>query len=99
MARQAESQFGCQGYRSTADTEGAAPSSKVAAISKTLDPVVDELSWSVSEYCTHYGRMMGARRFAGMFIDGQSKTMVDRHDMLDDTDFGAWKRLWSSMRH
>lgn len=42
--------------------------------------------------------MLGARCFAGMFLDGQSRTMVDRPDMQHDTDIGAWERRWSSMR-
>lgn len=91
-------------YCSNAVEEGIAGLSEGAALHETLDPVANVPNWSVSEYCTRRGRLMEARRFAGMFLDGRGKTMVGRCDLRHETDFGAWEqrlsltRLWCRNR-
>lgn len=56
---------------------------------ETLEVPGDMPNWSVSEHCTHHGRMSDARRFSGMFSNGRSMGMVNRRGMWRDTDIGA----------
>lgn len=66
-------------YRSMA--YGNAASSRNVSLSETLEVDTDVLIWSVSEYCARRGRSLGsqrfARRFTRMFLDGQSRTIID----------------------
>lgn len=91
-----EMQSGGQRYRSMAE-ENVAASSDVTVLPETLEVTVNVPNLIASEYCTRYGRMLGARRFAGMFLDGQSRTMVDCRGVRYDTDIGAWERRRSVM--
>lgn len=78
--------------------EKAATSTENVMLSKTLGVTADVPNWSVSEYCTHYGRMLDASWFSVMFPDGRSSTMVDRRGIRQDTDIGERGRRWSAMR-
>lgn len=91
---QVEVHAGGQGYWSMADKESIAASSEGVSLPETLDLVADVPNWTVSECCTHHGRMLDVRWFARMFLDGQSKTMADRRGKRHDTDIGARERCW-----
>lgn len=89
---------GGQVYYSMADYEGVAASCKDAMLPETLDLVLGKPNWTVSEYCTRYGRILDACWFAGMFSNGRSKTMIDRRGFRHGTDTGTRERRWSWMR-
>lgn len=80
---------GGQEYRSMADIEGVAASFKGAALPETLDLVVGVPKWCVSDYCARYERLLDAHRFAGMFSEDRSKSMVDDCGMCHDKNIGA----------
>lgn len=98
MVSQVKVQSGGQGYRSVADNESGAASSEVTSLPETFDLVADVPNWSISGNRTSYGRMLDARQFARMFLEGRSKTLAGRCGMRQDTDTGAWERGWWSMR-
>lgn len=84
-------QSGGQWYRSIAEVEGHAASSEGTALPETLDLTAGVPDWIVCDYCAHHGRSLGARRFAGMFSDGQRRTKINGRGMHHDTDIGAWE--------
>lgn len=69
-----------------------------AALLDTLDLTIGVSNWIVVDYCTRYGRLLAARRLAGMFSDSQKKTMIDLRGMCQDLDIGVWDYRLSLVR-
>lgn len=86
-----KTQSGGQGYCLVMEMNAAALS-KNSVFLKALEVTADVPNRSVSEYRTHHGQMLDARRFSGTISDGQNRTVVDRRGMWHDTDFDAWQR-------
>lgn len=88
-----------QRYCLMMDSEGFVALSEGATFLETLDLVNDVPIETVSVYFTRYrtyGRVLNARRIAGTFLDGLSKTMVHLRGMRHDTDIGTRERRWLS---
>lgn len=85
-------------YPLTAEYKCMAASSECMSSPETLGLLANVPNWTLSKHCMHFGALLDARRFAGMFLDGRSKMMVDRRGMRHDTDNGARGRRWSAMR-
>lgn len=71
------------------DNESVLASFQDAALPKASDLVTDMPNWSRSDYRVRFRRLLDARWFAGMFLDGQSTMMMDHRRMRHDMDTGA----------
>lgn len=60
-----------------------------AALPATLDLRAVGPEWSVSEYCSRHGRLLDARRFAGMFLYERSETIIDCQGARYNTELGT----------
>lgn len=89
---------GGQGYCSVANAENVAALSGDTALPDRLNRLAGMPNKSVFDYCASYERWLDVCLFARMFPDGRNRTTVDHRGMHCDTDIGAWKQRWSSMR-
>lgn len=73
-------------------SQAAAALSGKAALPDTWDLTARVPSWIVSDYRACYGWLLDACCFAGIFLDGRSKLMIERHGLCHSMETGAWDR-------